>query len=194
MSRLDTLITQLRSYAPLRADEPGRPEAAVALLLVKHPDRLLLIRRTERTGDPWSGQWALPGGRRDVADGDLLDTAIRETWEETGVRLESSEHIATLDDLAPRTRVLPPILVRPFVFHLDVVPRPGLSAEVAEARWVELAYLATPGVFRSNAIVVGGGERKVEGYHLPEGFLWGMTERIVTPILLRWKELGETED
>lgn len=193
MSRLDALIDQLRDHAPLRADEPGRPQAAVALLLVGGPDRLLLIRRADRAGDPWSGQWALPGGRRDPIDGDLRDTAIRETWEETGVRLDPVFHVATLDDLAPNTRVLPPIVVRPFLFRLDEAPHPGLSAEVAEARWVELAYLTQPGVFRSSPIAVGGGERVVDGYHLPEGFLWGMTERIVTPILMQWKELGDKE-
>ncbi|MEP6589861.1 MAG: NUDIX domain-containing protein [Gemmatimonadota bacterium] len=189
MSPLEALIDRLRAHSPRGAEALGRPQAAVAVLLVSDPDRLLLIRRALRTGDPWSGHLALPGGRREAIDGDLLDTAIRETWEETGVRLDRAYHVATLDDLAPQIRALAPIMVRPFLFRLDDASTPGLSAEVAEARWVELEYLTRPGVFRSSPILVAGAERVVEGYHLPEGFLWGLTEQIVTPILRQWKEL-----
>ena len=41
--------------------------------------RVLLMKRTERAGDPWSGHISLPGGRHDRTDADLLATAIRET-------------------------------------------------------------------------------------------------------------------
>ena len=193
VSQLERLLAEVGAREPVRAAEPGLPEAAVALLLVADPDRLLLIRRAERVGDPWSGHLALPGGRREVVDGDLLETAIRETWEETGLLIDRAWHVGTLDDLAPRTPLLPPILVRPFVFRLEVEQVPGLSDEVAQAGWVELAYLVEPGVFGAKPVTVRGAERVVEGYHLPEGFLWGMTERIVTPILQRWKELCSAE-
>lgn len=189
MNRLEQLIAEVAVQESVRVVDSGRPEAAVALLLIAHPDRLLLIRRADRIGDPWSGQLALPGGRREAVDEDLLATAIRETREETGLHLERRWHVATLDDLAPRASVLPPILVRPFVFQLEVEQSPSLSEEVAHARWVELASLAEPGVFRPTPLSVRGAELTVEGYHLPEGFLWGMTERIVTPILQRWKGL-----
>lgn len=189
VSRLERLIAEVAAHEAVRVDDSGRPEAAVALLLLADPDRLLLIRRADRVGDPWSGQLALPGGRRETVDDNLLATAIRETREETGLVLESAWHVATLDDHAPRTTSLPPILVRPFVFRLKSEQQPSLSDEVAHARWVELDFLARPGVFRRTPILVGGAELTVHGYHLPEGLLWGMTERIVTPILQRWKGL-----
>lgn len=192
LTRLERLIAGVAARDPVRVHDPGRPEAAVALLLVANPDRILLIRRAERAGDPWSGHLALPGGRRDAADADLLATAIRETREETGLELDPSWHVATLDDLAPRTSVLPPILVRPFVFHLQAELAPQVSDEVAQVGWVALDYLSEPGVFRTSSINIRGAEREVEGYHLPEGFLWGMTERIVTPILQRWQLLGQS--
>lgn len=188
---LDRLFRELAHQAPVRADFPDRPYAAVALLLAPDPDRLLLIRRAERAGDPWSGQLALPGGRREAHDPDLLHTAIRETAEETGMVLDREWHRADLDDLAPITPVLPPIVVRPFAFQLAHALTAGLSAEVADASWVPLATLAGEGVYRPATIEVRGVPRIVNGYHLESGLLWGMTERIVTPVIERWRALTD---
>ena len=67
-------------FAPLRPllDTPWRAEAsmpqdhgraAVAITLRVHHDRpeLLLMRRAESEGDPWSGQVSLPGGHAEEA-------------------------------------------------------------------------------------------------------------------------------
>lgn len=187
---LDQLLARLAARTPLESAETGRALAAVALVLADAPDRLLLIRRAERAGDPWSGHLALPGGRRQESDGDLLATAIRETREETGIRLEPAWCRAQLDDLVPLTLVLPAIIVRPFVFHVPVAEPPGVSNEVVHSTWLPLAHLAADGVRRTVPMTLRGQERMVEGYQLPDGFLWGMTERIVSPILDAWRELG----
>ena len=52
----------LRGHRPQPADAPDARPAAVALVLLEdqHGLEVLLIRRAERTGDPWSGQIALP--------------------------------------------------------------------------------------------------------------------------------------
>lgn len=187
---LERLIAELGQRHPVEHSDDDRPQAAVALLLTADPDRLLLIRRADREGDPWSGNLALPGGRWHSDDADLLATAMRETKEETGVHLERAWCRAQLDDLVPRVAVLPPIMVRPFVFLLPEAIAPGLSSEVAHAAWVPLADVMAEGVYRPHTIEVRGTPRTVEGYHLPEGFLWGMTERILTPVLSAWKALG----
>jgi 8-oxo-dGTP pyrophosphatase MutT (NUDIX family) len=187
---LDRLIAELRLRPPIESTLVDRPRAAVALLLVADPDRLLVIRRAEREGDPWSGHLALPGGRHHGGDADLLATAIRETAEETGVQLARAWGCAQLDDLVPRTPTLPPIVVRPFVFLLPQPVVAGVSSEVAHAAWVELAVLAGEGVYRAQTLDVRGVSRTVDGYHLPEGFLWGMTERILTPVLNAWRALA----
>lgn len=188
---LDRLLAEFSRRTPEQVLEPDRSQAAVAVLLVPDPDRLLLIRRAERQGDPWSGHLALPGGRRQATDPDLLATAIRETEEETGIQLERGWCRAQLDDLVPRTPTLPPILVRPFVFLLPAAISPGVSAEVVHATWLPLGRLVADGVYGSRTIQVRGEPRVVDGYQLSAGFLWGMTERILSPILMLWKELRD---
>lgn len=61
---------------------------------VEHGDaEVLFIKRTSRKKDPWSGDIALPGGRRDPGDIDDLATAIRETEEEVGLDLREDNAI-----------------------------------------------------------------------------------------------------
>ena len=60
----------------------GRKNAAVAVLY--DGTSVLMIKRKEREGDPWSGDIAFPGGFN-KPDEDLTATARRECLEETGV-------------------------------------------------------------------------------------------------------------
>lgn len=166
-------------------DDPAALPAAVALILVEEADGLeaLFIRRAERSGDPWSGQIALPGGRRDPGDADLLATVIRETREETGIDLTAAERLGVLDDLHPRTPTLPPVSVRPFVFALERRPPIAPSIEVQAAFWVSLVRLSEPTTRREITLFLRGAERTFPAYVLGDDVVWGMTERILTPFL-----------
>jgi 8-oxo-dGTP pyrophosphatase MutT (NUDIX family) len=189
LSDLAALVARLAERTAREVDDPARPQAAVAILLAPDPVRVLLIRRADRAGDPWSGQLALPGGRREAGDADLLATALRETREEVGLVIDRRAHRVTLDDLAPVIPVLPPIMVRPFVLEAREALEPQVSDEVAAVGWVELDRLIRPEVYRAATLDVRGARREVQGYHLDEGLLWGMTERILTPLVEDWRTL-----
>ncbi|HEV8381530.1 MAG TPA: CoA pyrophosphatase, partial [Gemmatimonadales bacterium] len=132
----------------------------------------------------WSGQIAFPGGRREPSDHDLLATAIRETLEEVGVDLSRAERLGVLDDLYPRTPVLPPVVVRPFVFALTARPTVVVSPEVQDAFWVSFRALHAPGVQGEVVIDHPGIPRRVlPAYTLGEHTIWGMSERILTPLI-----------
>src|SRR5688572_27389789 len=99
--RLSHLAERLALWRQTVDDDPALIWAAVAIIIAPDPDAILLIRRAERAGDPWSGHMALPGGRREPGDLDLLATAIRETSEEVGIRLGSEQLVGTLEDVVP---------------------------------------------------------------------------------------------
>ena len=168
--------------------DPSLLWAAVAIVLVPDPDALLLIRRAERLGDPWSGHMALPGGRREPQDRNLLATSIRETVEEVGIELTPAELAGSLEDVIPRTPVLPPIAVRPYVFLRDSRPDVTLNPEVTSTSWVPLAHLLRPDTHHLVRLEVSGNSRLVQAYELSDGIVWGMTERILTQLLKHFKD------
>lgn len=183
LSPFPRLEAALAGRVAQTVDDPGRSLAAVAVALVTNPDGLLLIRRADREGDRWSGQMAFPGGRWSPGDSDLSVTARRETSEEVGVDLSDAPLLGTLDDIAPRTASLPPIIVRPYVFYLPSRQPLQLNHEVAGALYASLNDLRAPGVYRPFEFSTQGTKMVLPGYHLPEGVIWGMTERILTPLL-----------
>ncbi len=175
----------LAHQSPILAPElnTGAVLAAVAVLLVPDPDAILLIRRAERAGDPWSGHIGLPGGRPNAADADPCATAIRETEEEVGILLSRAELLGQLDDVWPRTPMPQRVVVRPFVFALPSRLPLRDSDEVAEAFWTPVAQLRDPAVYRETVIKLHGEPRSFYAYHLGSDLVWGLTERIVTPLL-----------
>ena len=159
--------------------------AAVAIALREGdagPEALFILR-AERAGDTWSGQVAFPGGRREPSDGQLRATALRETREEVGVELTDAEPLGVLDDMYPRTPVLPPVVVRPFVFGVVDRPPLTLSNEVQDAFWLSFRALNAPGVRRDVTIQHLAPERVFPAYVLANRTIWGMTERILANLL-----------
>lgn len=184
LSPLHRQIQQrLASRPPSIIREPEINEAAVAVVLGDQPDAMLIIRRAERDGDPWSGHMGLPGGRRATIDPDLIATAIRETREEVGLVLDPGQLLGQLDDVAPRTRTRAPIFARPFVFAVAGNPTLVPNSEVSGAFWVPLTLLRDPANYHNVDLEIAGVARTFPAYHPAEGTIWGMTERVITSIL-----------
>jgi 8-oxo-dGTP pyrophosphatase MutT (NUDIX family) len=158
------------------ADDAGEaPRAAVATVLREGTSGVeaLFIKRADRDGDPWSGDVAFPGGKREPADVSLLRTALRETQEEVGLQLGASSFVARLPDVRAR---MDGYRVAHFVLRLDDrAAELVTSSEVAAALWVPLRVLA-------------GAEPCTTGSSFPalklgDYVLWGMTYRMVGHLL-----------
>ena len=157
------------------------PEAAVAILHATEPEEsVLLIRRTERVDDPWSGHWSFPGGGREPEDPDLLHTALRELEEECSIRL-AQEHLETALPLTSAgRRVGRFVLVAPFLFRvkgqMPVVLDPR---EAVEARWTPLSILRDPARHAVQCVPGQPKEMQFPAIELNGVPLWGFTYRLL---------------
>lgn len=163
--------------------------AAVTLLLTPEPEfpdqiEALFALRAEVEGDPWSGHVALPGGREDPGDVDLVDTALREMREETAVDLPRSAFVGRLNDLHPRATHLPSIVVSPFVAWLAERPVVNENYELAGHVWIPLADLAAP-ERRSSFVRQAPVPREFETIEYAGARVWGLTLAIVDDFLRR---------
>ena len=169
--------------APVWPDPDGRMHAAVSLILRQGPElELLLIKRAEAEGDPWSGHMALPGGRRDPSDVDLLGTAIRETEEETGIRLDRElAFLGPLEPVIPASPHLPPISIYPFAFGVGEATRAQASSrEVDAVLWTPLSTLTCPSAACTVHVPLGDVDREFPCLRVEGRVVWGLTYRILT--------------
>lgn len=179
-SMLDTAITQLAPEAP--SAPPKR--AAVAAVLrdhTQHGPEVLLIRRAEHPHDPWSGHMALPGGREDPSDADLLETAVRETREEVSLDLRvSARLLGRLDELPAVARGRRTgLTIVPFVFELthDVALRH--NHEVAEIVWAPVEPLFRGQLATTYGYEISGQKLELPAHDVDGRIVWGLTFRML---------------
>jgi 8-oxo-dGTP diphosphatase len=152
--------------------------AAVSLLLkpMQGDFDLLLVKRVENPSDTWSGQMALPGGKREPKDMSVKDTVVRETWEETGVALDGCRFLGVLD--AVRSEPRPDFKILPFVVLLEDEPRLKLNkAELEKFVWVPYEKV----VQSRGTVQFSFGE--VPAYTFAAGIVWGITYRILSEFI-----------
>jgi 8-oxo-dGTP pyrophosphatase MutT (NUDIX family) len=166
----------------------GHPRAAVALVLRPATAaggglEVLLIRRADREGDPWSGHMAFPGGRADPRDADTIATAVRETREEVGIDLaHGGEWLGALQELHPRSGA-PAIHVYPHVFAVPAGTQAHPNEEVHRALWVPLSDLSSPGAAAEHVHEHAGARVRFPAYAVGPYVVWGLTYRMLSELL-----------
>jgi len=180
---LDELFTRITKN--LVAHEPpfkGLPFASVSMILRdrKFPS-VLLIKRAERRGDPWSGQIAFPGGKMQSGDKTAKDTAVRETLEEVGVDLNSTAEFLGYGAVTTTHTGTMEVVPSAFELREGVDIRP--NEEVASYRWVDLHDLLSPGARSSYELNFQGNVVQLPAFTAGDYVVWGLTHRILSSML-----------
>lgn len=157
-------VSSLESNRKGRLTMPEYPKISIAVdAIVFNDDGLVLV--VERGRNPGKGQFALPGGF--VEEGEtLLEAAIRETLEETGLDLKSPE-VETIEMPAiisddpkrdPRGRVISAAYVFVVHRHFDVVG--GDDAE--RALWVDPRFIEPNTMFIDHLRIIKEADRSLQ--------------------------------
>jgi 8-oxo-dGTP pyrophosphatase MutT (NUDIX family) len=177
-------LTKLKEILAVQNRSPPneKVEAAVAVMLSEADGVLetLLIQRTERHDDPWSGQIGLPGGRVKASDQSTLAALEREVLEEVGIRLEEEGvRLGPLSLGHPMRRT--EMRVQPWVYGLRRKPAVESGPEVTNAFWVAIPDLK-PSITTSD-VTVRERTWRVESFLLNGRVVWGFTYRVLTELL-----------
>ncbi len=154
---------------------------AVLILFYPHNDAVhtVLIQRPTYEG-VHSAQIAFPGGKKEDEDKDLIQTALREAWEEVGVRPEQVEVIRPLSEL-----YIPPsnFLVTP-VIGISY-ERPEFVPQLTEVEAIletDLKLLADPSIAAMRRIKVRDMELDSPSFDLGGPIIWGATAMMISEL------------
>lgn len=172
-----TLAGHTKKVVP---EESFIPAAVLIPLFFKNREpHVLLTLRTNNVASH-KGQISFPGGTRENGDKSLLETALRETYEEVGIRPADVEVLGELDDLLAVTN----FVVTPFV---GVIPYPYdfivSQQEIAELIEIPLSFFLDPRNVRSDKMVYREREVTVYFYDYGNYTVWGVTARILKGFL-----------
>jgi 8-oxo-dGTP pyrophosphatase MutT (NUDIX family) len=145
-----------------------------------------LIQRPQYNG-PHSGQMALPGGKKEEIDFDLMQTAIRETKEEIGVELKQMDVIGKLTELfIPVSNTL----VFPYTAIIDHVPNFTIQAtEVAEIIECKITHLLSQTNNEITQVKINETLTiKTPYFSLNDKIVWGATAMILNEFKKIWEE------
>ena len=183
-------IQLIRQTKPILEALPVETErikqAAVTVLLRENVSvtEILIIKRAEHPRDPWSGHLALPGGRADATDANLIHTAAREMSEEVGIELDvETSFVGLLPQLSPANSLLPKIEITPLIAMAPAEFSLRPNREVAAAFWMPIKELQRTGKSATYRYQHGEAIVKYPAYPSPHGEIWGITMKILSDFL-----------
>lgn len=160
------------NYAP----PPDARLGATLMLLYPREDQLhfVLMQRPEY-GGAHSSQVSFPGGKKEEEDDSMLQTALRETEEETGFHRGGIEVIGKLSEI-----YIPPsrFHVHPFVGFTPDTPQFSPDArEVVELIEVPLEELLDPSSVSTSKVYIQSANIYLDTpcFMLQDRVVWGMT-------------------
>ncbi|MCO4763716.1 MAG: CoA pyrophosphatase [Myxococcales bacterium] len=164
---------------------PRRAAVATIVRIGQVGPEVLLMQRVQRDTDRWSGHVSFPGGMADPVDGDLVDTAMRETHEEVGLRLVRTALVGRSDDQVAiaRGKALP-MAITPYVFRLQGErPELTLGPEAASAFWLPLRAVVSGELDGVYVWSKGPLRKELPCWHY-EGFtVWGLTHQMLSKLI-----------
>src|SRR4030042_4558077 len=142
----------------------------------------ILLTKRSSTVLQHKGQISFPGGKPHKADSSLLETALRESWEEVGLDPKDVEVIGELDDTPTTTTGF---LISPFV---ALIPYPYKftknPSEIDDILDIPLSALMDKSCFKQE-YVIDEGDKTITAYSYEYSgrIIWGATANIIKQLL-----------
>ncbi len=154
-------------------------QAAVLLLIypVENSTNFILIKRPKYEGNH-SNQIALPGGKKDLNDENLIQTALREAWEEVNVQ---ENEVTIISELSPLYIPNSNFQVTPVLAYSETqpnfIPHPMEVESIIE---VPILDLFKTDILQKTKIELSNGLKMETPYlNIQNHIVWGATGMIL---------------
>ena len=178
-------IDQIRKILNTRdrsiIEQPSLARAAVLVpLFKKGEDCHIVVTKRSDNVRYHKGEISFPGGVFDERDLELQRTALREAFEEIGLKESDVQIIGVLDDIITVTQfiVTPFVGLFPYPYPFELSP-----IEIAELIEVPLSALLDEDCFSEREIIRGTRKEVVLAYQYENHIIWGATARILKQFL-----------
>jgi 8-oxo-dGTP pyrophosphatase MutT (NUDIX family) len=163
---------------------PGKDARVAAILIILYPNKesvyTVLMQRPDYDGIH-GGQISFPGGKQEPEDNDIIQTALREAYEETGVDREKINVIGTL---TPLFIPVSNMNVTPVIGWTDEVPsfnhRPE---EVSFLINADLKTLLDQSIVKTKSMQISDQVLDVRYFDYEGNMIWGATAMILHELL-----------
>lgn len=162
------------------ADIQSRNAAVTIPLFFKDQEpHILFTKRTDKV-EHHKGQISFPGGMVDKTDRNLKETALRETWEEMGIKAKDITILGRTDNFLTNTN----FMVTPYVVFFPY-PYPYMvnEDEISSILEVPLSHLMNPDIFRIEKWHRNGVLWDVHFYDFNGENIWGVTGFLLSNFL-----------
>jgi 8-oxo-dGTP pyrophosphatase MutT (NUDIX family) len=163
---------------------PRKDSSDAAVLIFLYPVNRIIhtvfIQRPEYNG-VHGGQISFPGGKKEPADKDLLQTAIREASEETGI---DPLEVRIIGTLTPLYIPVSNIIVTPFVGWSE--NRPSFTPETTEVVFIieaDIRPFLDYSIIRTKPFEIRGDIIDIKYFNYNGNVIWGATAMILHELL-----------
>ena len=158
--------------------------ASVLIIIFEDSPKILMIKKPI-TMNHHGGEIAFPGGKISDEDNDLLDTAIRETKEETGIIVQRGE---ILGQLKPVTTLNSGFTILPFVCMLNEIKNLTPNSEVDE--FLEIPLMPFLQTLADDSDPEHNSIQEMYTFTFEKHLIWGASARMLKQIVTKLRTNG----
>ena len=164
---------------------PGKNARVAAVLILLYPDNgsihTVFMQRHDYNG-VHGGQISFPGGKKEPEDENVIQTALREAQEETGV---DPGKIGVIEILTPLFIPVSNMIVTPVIGWIN--EKPVFNHQPEEVVFLidaDLKILLDPSIVKTKPFEIRGEMLEVKYFDYDGNMIWGATAMILHELLI----------
>jgi 8-oxo-dGTP pyrophosphatase MutT (NUDIX family) len=162
------------------ANVPYKKAAVLIPLFYKNEEAHLLFTKRTHLVETHKGQISFPGGMADKGDKDLTGTALRETWEEMGIKSKDVNILGKTDNFLTNTN----FMVTPYVGYFSYPYDYNVNFdEIERVIEVPFSHLIKPDIFEIKPWIRDGIKWNIHYYSYNGDIIWGVTGFLLSNFL-----------